>query len=87
MKIVYHKKFEKQYSKLPEALKDKTRLTIATFVQDPHDKILRNHALKGRMQGLRAISVTGSVRIVLKEENSYTLVIFLSLGGHDRVYE
>jgi len=86
MKIKYHKRFEKQFKKLPEKIKNKVLEVIEIFVNDPHDKKLLNHNLKGNLLGKKAISVNSDLRIIFEEFDSYTLVIFLDLGTHNRIY-
>jgi addiction module RelE/StbE family toxin len=86
MKILYHKSFTKSFKKLPRQLKVKAKETIATFARDPFTKQLKNHPLKGKMKGLRAISVTGDIRIIFEERNGYTVVLMLDVGTHNQVY-
>jgi addiction module RelE/StbE family toxin len=86
MRIRYHKKFEKRFKKLPPSLKKKTISAIRKFVKDPFDKTLANHPLTGKLLGKRAFSVTGDIRIVFEEYNSYVLVIMLDVGSHSQVY-
>ena len=86
MKIKYHKQFEKRFKKLPKSLQRKTIASIERFTQDPHNTQLRNHALKGKLKGLRAISVTGDIRIIFREHEGYTVVITLDVGSHAQVY-
>jgi|GEM_PF-4348298 len=38
------------------------------------------------MDGKRAFSVTGSIRVVCEERNRYTLVLMLDIGKHAKVY-
>ena len=86
MKIRFQKSFEKRYSKLTPKLKGKVDETIHLFRVNPLDPILENHALKGVLQGKRAISVTGNIRIVFEEYEDYTLVLMLDVGTHPQVY-
>lgn len=85
MKIKFHRKFEKQYKKLPDPIKKKTKEVIKIFADNPKHSSLKNHPLKGQMTGLRSISVTGDIRIVFQKEEDYLVVIFLSIGGHNKV--
>lgn len=87
MRIKYHKRFEKQFKKLLERDKQKVIATIDKFIIDPKNKSLCSHQLKGSLLGLRAISVSPDLRIIFEEFNGYTLVIFLDLGKHNRVYK
>jgi addiction module RelE/StbE family toxin len=87
MKIKYHKRFEKQFKKL--LIKDRQRVieTIDIFFNDPCDRCLQNHALKGSLSGKRSMSAGPDLRIIFEEIDDYTLVIFLDLGKHNRVYK
>lgn len=86
MRIKYHKRFEKRFKKLSPSLKDKTVLAVRKFIKDPFDKTLGNHPLAGKLQGKRAFSVTGNIRIVFEEYDSYILVIMIDVGSHPQVY-
>ncbi len=86
MKIKYHRKFDKAYKKLPAGLKKKTKQALRRFIQNPTHPSLRNHALTGRMKGLRAFWITEKVRVIFEERDGYILVTFLDVGGHDEVY-
>jgi mRNA-degrading endonuclease YafQ of YafQ-DinJ toxin-antitoxin module len=59
---------------------------IDIFLSSPNDKKLLNHNLKGSLLGKRAISVNSDLRIIFEEFDNYTLVVFLDLGTHNRVY-
>lgn len=86
MKIRFQKRFQKQYKKLPHTIQAKAHKITKIFKKDPTSPILRNHALKGEMAGMRAISVSGDVRIIFVEEGNYKKVIFVSIGTHNQVY-
>ena len=86
MKIKYHKKFEKRFKKLSPSLKNKTVLAVEKFTKNPFDKTLGNHPLAGKLQGKRAFSVTGIIRVVFEEYDDYVLVVMLDIGNHSRVY-
>jgi len=86
MQIKYHKNFEKSFKKLTPKLKQKTISAIEQFAKDPHNPLLRNHALKGGLRGLRAFSVGGDLRIIFHEKDNYVLVIMLNVGIHNQVY-
>lgn len=86
MKIKSRKKFDKKFNKLPEKEKQQIKIKIELFSEDPFHYSLRNHALSGKMRGLRAFSVGGNMRIIFQEFDDYILVIFLDLGSHEQVY-
>lgn len=86
MKIRFHKKFVKQYSKLSIRQKDKVDGTIDLFEANPFVAQLNNHALKGKMSGRGAICAGGDLRLIFKEYDKYALVLFLEVGSHNQVY-
>ncbi len=77
MQIIKRKKFDKKFKQLSPKLKEKIKSAIKLFAEDPHNPILKNHALKGQLEGLRAFSVTGDVRVIFKAYDDYVLVIML----------
>ncbi|MAG11968.1 MAG: hypothetical protein CMI52_04160 [Parcubacteria group bacterium] len=83
MKIKFHRRYEKQYKKLPEPIKKKVKRVIRIFREDPLAVSLRNHSLCGFMSDKRAIWVTGDIRIIFQEYDGYVLVVFFEVGGHD----
>jgi len=86
MRVSYYKKFTKHFEKLTPKLQSKTIETVELFRKNPYNISLKNHALKGKMNGKRAISVTGDIRIVFEEYDGYVLVVMLDVGTHDQVY-
>ncbi len=86
MKIIFHREFKKSLKRLSSRHQVKTLEVIRHFVSHPHDPILKNHPLTGRMQGLRSISVTGDIRIIFEEIKGGVIVILLDIGSHDQVY-
>jgi len=81
------KLFEKQFKKLPKNLQAKALQKIEIFSKTPMDKSLKNHALQGKLKGLRAFSVTGDVRIIFQEVDGYVIVLFIAIGSHSQLYE
>ena len=86
MKIIYHRKFKKNFKKLPKEVKDKVFDRIALFMQNPFHPSLKNHALKGGMNQNRSFSVTSDYRIIYRPKGNYILVIMLNVGTHNQVY-
>ncbi len=83
MKIIFHRDFKKSLKRLSERHQTKTLDVIRRFASNPYDPVLKNHALTGRMQGLRSLSVTGDYRIIFEELDGGVLVILLDVGSHD----
>ena len=86
MNIKYHKRFEKQFKKLLEKDKQKVIKIVDLFIVNHQDRRLRNYSLKGTLLDKRSISAGPNLRIIFEEFNNYTLVVFLDLGKHNRVY-
>lgn len=86
MKLIHHNKFIKAYTKLVNKLRCKVDDTLRIFQNNPTDRILENHALKGALAGRRAIKVTGDLRIVFREIGDYALVYLMNVGTHNQVY-
>ena len=86
MKIIYHRKFKKNFKKLPKEIRKKAGESIALFAKNPFDSSLKNHALKGKMNQDRAFSVTDDYRVIYRQKNDYILVIMLKIGTHNQIY-
>ncbi|MDB5245379.1 MAG: hypothetical protein JWN90_484 [Parcubacteria group bacterium] len=85
MKVLYEKRFEKQYLKLSRDLQDKADIRIRLFAHNPFDPILGNHPLHGKYQEHRSINITGDYRAVyrmLKRD----IAVFVTLGTHSELY-
>jgi len=57
---------------------------LELFIQDPRQSLLRDHPLAGKLQGYRAFSITGDIRVVyyIFEDTAY----FVDIGTHNQVY-
>ncbi len=55
------------------------------FMNKPNDSRLDNHALRKRMKGKFAFSITGDMRIIYEWLGKNT-VRLLAIGGHKKVY-
>lgn len=87
MNIKYHKTFVKNYKKRIERrtnYRDQYKKRYKLFLQNRSDPRLKDHPLKGPMQGLRAFSITGDIRAIYRVQNK--TVEFLDIGTHAQVY-
>lgn len=93
MQIKFAKKFSKQYDKANSKIKSAFNKKLTLFNQDPHNAQLNNHALLGKLLGLRSINVTGDWRalysehIIFIEEKLEKIIIFEILGTHSQIYK
>ena len=85
--IGFHRNFEKHYKqriqpqpKLAGQFGERYKL----FLSGERGKPLDDHALSGNLQGRRAFSVTGDIRVVYIELDDQ--IIFLDIGTHSQVY-
>ncbi len=86
MITLFHKRFEKQFAKLPARIQDQFQLHLEVFSDDPFNPVLRNHALIGRQRAYRSINVTGDIRALYRELDQAT-VLFTHIGSHSELYE
>ena len=83
--IDFTKSFTKQYTKLSPAQKRAFQSRLILFMQDPFNKILRNHGLKGKYLGYRSIDIQGDLR-ALYTVHEDVIVIFGLIGTHSQLY-
>ena len=88
MQLSQHKNYIKGYLRLSEKDRLATKAALVKFEEDPFDRSLRNHALKGPLAGLRSIDAKGDLRILFTEDSQgrYELVTLLRVGSHAGLY-
>ena len=82
MRIIPTARFEREYKKLSNSLKDKAELAMEIFKNDPTDARLRVHKLKGRFCNYWAFTVDYDCRIIFRYGNSDEIFLIL-IGNHD----
>ena len=86
MRIKYSRKFKKQYTKAPQKIKQAFKNRRNFFLKNPHNPVLNNHKLGGKLKGRRSINVSGDWR-ALYSEPTQGVVIFEALGTHSQLYK
>ena len=83
--IDFTKGFSKQFKVLRTKQKEHFYERLDLFKKNPHDKTLRDHALKGIYKGYRSIDIEGDLRALyyIKEDK---IVIFGFIGTHSQLY-
>lgn len=86
-RIGYDKHFLRVFRK--RILTDKSLLKrfqerLEIFSSDRKSPVIRDHGLKGRLEGYRAFSITGDVRVVYFEDGN--TIYFTDIGTHNEVY-
>lgn len=84
--IDFTKNFLKQFDKLRENQKTRFYEHLEIFKINPHDKVLRNHALKGKYLGYRSIDITGDIRALYTVKGDI-VIIFGFIGTHSQLYK
>lgn len=89
-RLVWTARFTRTARKFTQAhpdLRQRLAQVLRDLENDPLQPHLRLHPLKGKMQGLHAVSVTYSYRISLTLKVTEKEIILLDIGSHDEVYE
>lgn len=86
MQIIFKKSFVKQYAKLGNQRQANVDESLRLFRKNPNDPKLKNHILKGKLAGFRAISAGFDLRIVFKTTTDYIIVELIAVGSHNQVY-
>ena len=75
--------YKRRFSNRPN-IQSKFDERVRLFAENPQDVLLKDHPLSGKLQGFRAFSITGDVRVVyfVNEETAY----LVDIGTHNQVY-
>lgn len=85
-RIDFTKSFTKQFEKLRPGQKEHFYDRLELFQENPHDRRLRDHALKGTYSGFRSIDIEYDLRALYYIETD-RIVIFAFIGSHSQLYE
>lgn len=86
MRSVFHRSFDKQYKKLPEAQKKRFEKAVALFESEPYHPDLYNHPLTGKWRGHRSIAFGGNWRAHYVPEDE-SIALFVAIGTHPQLYK
>ena len=84
MRYILSKRFEKDFVKLPNRIKIKAIEVLSLFAENPSDRTLHIHPLKGKWVGHYSIDVRGDTRAIyfIIEDG---LVRFVTIGSHSQI--
>lgn len=85
MRVIFHKRFIKCFSKLPSKAQDVFYKKLIIFYDDKFNIALNNHSLSGKHSDKRSINITGDYRAIFKEQENGD-VVFLLIGTHSELY-
>jgi addiction module RelE/StbE family toxin len=83
--IQFTKHFTKQFKNLRPNQKERFYERLELFKKNPHDRVLRDHAVKGKYKGYRSIDIEGDLR-ALYYVHGDKIVIFGFIGSHSQLY-
>ncbi len=86
MQVVIHKKFLKQFRKLPRNVQVAFQSRRDLFLENPADPLLHTHELHGGLMGYKSFNVNADIRVVFKDIGE-DIVIFSAIGSHSELYE
>ena len=86
MEFLFSKPFRKALARLSQRQRDEVQKAVEQYRTDRTQPSLADHALKGRMKGLRAFSAAWDLGIIYREESGFITIILLDTGTHNQVY-
>ncbi len=86
MTFVQTKAFRKAFARLGPRGQAAVEAAVQQFKTDRLDASLHDHALKGKLKGLRAFSAAWDLRVIYREEGGFITIILLDVGSHNQVY-
>ncbi|MGI9027726.1 MAG: type II toxin-antitoxin system RelE/ParE family toxin [Candidatus Saccharimonadales bacterium] len=84
--IDFTKSFTRQFRPLRENQKKRFYERLELFKKNPHDRVLRDHALKGKYKGYRSVDIEGDLRALYYVKGD-RVVIFAFIGSHAQLYK
>lgn len=88
MNIYFSQEFIKNYRKITKkntSLKEKIKINLSIFKENPRHPSLRLHRLKGKMVEDWSISIKSDLRIVFTYVSNGALLV--DIGNHKEVYK
>lgn len=86
MEIRNSKSFTKSLTRLRSWQVELVEKAVTSFQENRIEPALHDHALKGKMKGLRAFSAGFDLRVIYREEGGFITIILLDVGTHNQVY-
>lgn len=83
--IEFTKSFTKQFKKLRTNQQERFYERLQLFKKNPQDRVLRDHALKGKYKGYRSIDIESDLRALYYVKDN-VVVVFAIIGTHGQLY-
>jgi len=84
MEIKFKKRFQKDFKKLLQKIKDKFYERLEVFTNNKFDIVLNNHSVDKVFSDCRSINITGNYRAIFKDDGD--VVVFITIGTHSELY-
>jgi len=85
-RLVFHKRFEKQFSALRQAQKERVKEALTDYANGEKSASLRIHSLSGDYKRQVSISAGGDLRLHLIDEKTSNDIVVLQVGTHSQLY-
>ena len=85
VKIQYHKKFVKEFQKLPNEIQEKGVLLENIFCSNPYHPELKTKKLQGKLRLFYSFRITRDYRIIFEFIDNKT-IIFLAVKHRKDIY-
>jgi len=86
MQIEYSKKFIKEFKKCSPKIKIAFKNKLKIFINNPHNPILNNHKLSGKLKKYRSININANWRAIFQEIIKEKSIYFVAIGTHSKLY-
>lgn len=84
MKVVYSKRFLREYARLPKVIQGKTDERLLLWQRNPLHPQLHNHQLAGKYSAYRSINIAGDCCTLYLTRGDET--IFDQIDTHSQLY-
>jgi len=85
MRINFHKKFTKEFKKLPKRIQEKFYEKLEIFEINQFAHVLNNHAVHYPYEDSRSINISGDLRALYETDDKN--FIFIRIGTHSELYK
>ena len=88
-RLVFTEQYNRRAAKFLRAHADSQALyakTLTLLEANPYHPSLRLRSLKGKLRGLRSVSITMSYRITIELLITESEIVPINIGAHDEIY-
>jgi addiction module RelE/StbE family toxin len=86
MIVITSNKFDKQFKKQHQKIKDEFGIRVKMLMDDVNNQILKAHKLSGKLKGLWSFNVSADIRVIF-DRNQKGVILLVAIGSHSEPYE